>query len=65
MFSGDALYDGPLLDKIGGANLSDYQQTMRRLQELPVEIVHGGHDPSFGRVRMLELTDQYLQRPRD
>jgi glyoxylase-like metal-dependent hydrolase (beta-lactamase superfamily II) len=61
LFSGDAIYDGPLLDKIGGANLSDYQQTMRRLQDLPVEIVHGGHDPSFGRARMLELTDQYLR----
>jgi len=62
LFSGDAIYDGPLLDKIGGANVIDYQRTMHRLKNLPVEVVHGGHDPSFGRARMLELAEDYLQR---
>ncbi|VVP14685.1 MBL fold metallo-hydrolase [Pseudomonas fluorescens] len=61
LFSGDAIYDGPLLDKIEGANLADYQRTMQRLRHLPVEVVHGGHDPSFGRARMHELTDHYLR----
>lgn len=61
LFSGDALYDGPLLDQIKSANIPDYINTMRRLRELPVKIVHAGHDPSFGRARMIELIDAYLR----
>lgn len=61
LFSGDALYDGPLLDQIESANIPDYINTMRRLRALPVKIVHAGHDPSFGRARMIELIDAYLR----
>jgi glyoxylase-like metal-dependent hydrolase (beta-lactamase superfamily II) len=61
LFSGDALYDGPLLDEIPGANLDDYVTTMERLRALPVEVVHAGHDPSFGRERLVELTTAYLE----
>jgi hypothetical protein len=25
-----------------------------------VEVVHGGHDPSFGRARLIEIVDAYL-----
>ena len=64
LFSGDALYDGPLLDEIPLADIDDYVATMERLQALPVEVVHGGHDPSFGRDRLLELTGAYLDRRR-
>jgi hypothetical protein len=32
---------------------------------LPVRIVHAGHDPSFGRGRMLELIDAFLAKRRD
>ena len=60
LFSGDVIYDGPLLDDIPGANVADYVRSMRRLRELPVEVVHGGHDPSFGRARLLEIVDAYL-----
>lgn len=60
LFSGDVIYDGPLLDDIPGANVADYLQSMRRLRALPVEVVHGGHDPSFGRARLLEIADAYL-----
>jgi glyoxylase-like metal-dependent hydrolase (beta-lactamase superfamily II) len=62
LFSGDAIYDGPLLDEIPGADVAAYVATMRRLRELPVEIVHGGHDPSFGRARLVELIDAYLRK---
>lgn len=62
LFSGDALYDGPLLDEIPGADVGAYVRTMRRLRELPVEVVHAGHDPSFGRARMIALVDAYLRR---
>jgi glyoxylase-like metal-dependent hydrolase (beta-lactamase superfamily II) len=62
LFSGDAIYDGPLLDEIDGAHIPTYVRTMKRLRELPVEIVHAGHDPSFGRARLIELVDAYLAK---
>jgi len=61
LFSGDAIYDGPLLDDIQGGDKREYIATMERLRELPVTVVHGGHDPSFGRLRLLALIDRYLQ----
>ena len=60
LFSGDAIYDGPLLDQIPGADIPTYNKTMERLREMPVNIVHAGHEPSFGRDRLVELTDAYL-----
>ena len=62
LFSGDAIYDGPLLDEIGGADIPTYVRTMKRLRELPVQVVHAGHDPSFGRERLIELADAYLAK---
>jgi len=62
LFSGDAIYDGPLLDELHHSDIADYLRTMRRLRELPVNIVHAGHDPSFGRARLIELVDAYLAR---
>jgi glyoxylase-like metal-dependent hydrolase (beta-lactamase superfamily II) len=64
LFSGDAVYDGPLLDEIPGSDLDAYVRTMERLQDLPVEVVHAGHDPSFGRERLRELTGAYLEKRR-
>ncbi|MFN0030204.1 MAG: MBL fold metallo-hydrolase [Acidimicrobiales bacterium] len=62
LFSGDAVYDGPLLDEVPGADIQAYVRTMRRLRELPVAVVHAGHDPSFDRRRLIELCDGYLAR---
>ncbi|WP_119458927.1 MBL fold metallo-hydrolase [Rhodospirillaceae bacterium SYSU D60014] len=62
LFSGDAIYDGPLLDELPHSNIEDYVKTMRRLRTLPVRTVHAGHDPSFGRDRLIELVDAYLDR---
>ncbi len=59
LFSGDAVYDGPLLDGLPGSNREDYLRTIARLRRLPVSIVHGGHDGSFGRARLLALLDDY------
>lgn len=64
LFSGDALYDGPLLDELSTSNIEDYCRTMERLMTLPVRVVHAGHDPSFGRDRLRELTQAYLDRRR-
>ena len=60
LFSGDALYDGQLLDDLPDSSIPDYIQTMKRLRSLPVDVVHGGHEPSFDRSRMIELIDAYL-----
>jgi len=60
LFSGDALYDGFLLDSLPESDVQSYVRTMQRLRELPVRVVHGGHEPSFGRARLRELVDAYL-----
>lgn len=62
LFSGDAVYDGPLLDELPDSDITAYRATMERLLTLPVTVVHGGHDPSFGRDRLQELARQYLRR---
>ena len=62
LFSGDAIYDGPLLDELPGSDIPAYVRTMKRLRDLPVGVVHAGHDPSFGRDRLRELCDAYLAR---
>jgi glyoxylase-like metal-dependent hydrolase (beta-lactamase superfamily II) len=59
LFSGDAVYDGPLLDELPGSDVAAYLRTVGRLRQLPVTVVHGGHDPSFDRARMLALLDDY------
>lgn len=61
LFSGDTVYDGPLLDETPGADIPDYIRSMKRLLQLPVNVVHAGHDPSFGRARLVELCTQYLE----
>ncbi len=62
LFSGDAVYDGSLLDELPESDIEAYCETMRRLITLPVEVVHAGHDPSFGRRRLVELCEAYLDR---
>ena len=62
LFSGDAVYDGPLLDTAADSDIVDYCATMERLLTLPVTVVHGGHDPSFGRDRLHEIARAYLAR---
>lgn len=60
LFSGDAIYDGPLLDNLPDSDVIAYRRTMERLLMLPVSIVHAGHDPSFGRERLHALARAYL-----
>jgi len=60
LFSGDAVYDGPLLADLPGADKAAYAATLKRLLDLPVEVVHAGHDPSFGRDRLHAIVREYL-----
>ncbi|MBN3761775.1 MBL fold metallo-hydrolase [Burkholderia sp. Ac-20365] len=59
LFSGDCVYDGPLIDDAFRSSVDDYCESMERLRELPVRVVHGGHFPSFGAQRFSELIDDY------
>jgi glyoxylase-like metal-dependent hydrolase (beta-lactamase superfamily II) len=60
LFSGDVIYDGGLIDNAWHSDPGAYEQSLRRLRELPVETVHAGHDESFGHDRLFELIDTYL-----
>jgi len=60
LFSGDAVYDGPLVDDAYHSHVPAYLDTMMRLRALPVTVVHGGHFPSFGRDRFRALIDDYV-----
>ena len=61
LLSGDIVYDGPLITDTYHADLTDYETSLRRLSALPVAIVHGGHFPSFGPVRLSQLIGEYMQ----
>lgn len=61
LFSGDCVYEsGVLLDELPESNIGDYVRSMDRLRDLPVRVVHGGHDERFDRERLLELIDAYV-----
>jgi glyoxylase-like metal-dependent hydrolase (beta-lactamase superfamily II) len=62
LFSGDAIYDGPLLFDLPGSSIDDYVRTLHRLMALDVAVVHAGHDPSFGQQRLREIASTYLAR---
>jgi glyoxylase-like metal-dependent hydrolase (beta-lactamase superfamily II) len=64
LFSGDTVYDGPLIDDFHHSVVSDYVASMERLRRLPARIVHAGHFASFGRARLAALIDDYLARKR-
>ena len=60
LFTGDALYDGELLDALYHSNKEDYARTLERIRSLGGEIFHAGHFPSFGSDKMTELIDRYF-----
>ena len=60
LYSGDCVYEsGVLLDELPESDIPAYVRSMVRLRDLPVRVVHGGHDDDFGRRRLLELIDEY------
>jgi glyoxylase-like metal-dependent hydrolase (beta-lactamase superfamily II) len=60
LFSGDAIYDGPLIDDAYHSDVDSYLVTMEKLLMLPVRVVHGGHFPSFGGERYRQLIRDYI-----
>ncbi|MFD1160581.1 MBL fold metallo-hydrolase [Roseovarius aestuarii] len=59
LFSGDVVYDGALIDDLYHSDPDLLHESHTRLKELPVATIHGGHFPSFGRDRMIDLIDEY------
>ena len=60
LFSGDTVYDGPLVDDAYHSDIDAYVASMKRIYDLPVRIVHGGHFPSFSGARYRDLIRGYL-----
>lgn len=60
LFSGDILYDGPLIEDTYHSNADDYLASMERLLQLKVRLVHGGHFPSFSGERYRDLITDWL-----
>jgi glyoxylase-like metal-dependent hydrolase (beta-lactamase superfamily II) len=60
LFSGDVVYDGPLIDDFHHSAIDDYVASMEWLRRLPVTTVHAGHFASFDRHRLATLIDGYI-----
>jgi glyoxylase-like metal-dependent hydrolase (beta-lactamase superfamily II) len=60
LFSGDVVYDGDLLDNLYHSKPEQLEASLRRLQELPINTVHGGHFASFDRARLNVIIAEYL-----
>lgn len=61
LFSGDIVYDGPLIEDTYHSDAADYHRSMLRLLDLPVRIVRGGHFPSYDGTRHREIIRAWLQ----
>ena len=64
LFSGDVVYDDELLDELQGAEVTAYVESMRRLLEEDVSVVHPGHGESFDGARLRELAAGLHRPPR-
>jgi glyoxylase-like metal-dependent hydrolase (beta-lactamase superfamily II) len=61
LFAGDVIYDGELAyDADNKVEMRQYVTSMKRLLNLPVRTVHGGHYPSFGQDRMRVIIQDFV-----
>jgi glyoxylase-like metal-dependent hydrolase (beta-lactamase superfamily II) len=61
LISGDIVYDGPLIEDTYHSDPDDYRRSMRRLLDLPVRVVHGGHFQSFSGDRLRSIIVSWLR----
>ena len=61
LFSGDIVYDGPLIEDTYHSNAADYHRSMVRLYDLPVRVVHGGHFASYNGARHRQIIGEWLR----
>ncbi len=62
LFSGDIVYDGPLIEDTYHSNAADYHRSMVRLYDLPVRVVHGGHFASYDHTRHRQIIANWLTK---
>ncbi len=60
LFSGDIIYDGPLIEDNYHSDAKDYYRSMVKLLELPVSVVHGGHFASYNKDRHQAIIRAWL-----
>jgi len=60
LFSGDIVYDGPLIEDTYHSNAADYVKSMERLLALPVRLVHAGHFASYDADRHRAIIRRWL-----
>lgn len=61
VFSGDAVYDGDLLDNLYHSDPATYRKTLERLRQVDADVFHGGHYRSFGKARLEAIVQDYLR----
>ena len=61
-FSGDAIYEGQLVDDVPGSDKKAYRETMSRIRDLSVAKAYGGHNGPLTQSRMREIAQSYLDR---
>ncbi|KZK77837.1 putative metallo-hydrolase [Pseudovibrio sp. W64] len=61
LIAGDIVYDGPLVTDCYHSNMADYIASMKRLLDIPVRTIHGGHFPSFDGERLHEIIYAFLK----
>jgi glyoxylase-like metal-dependent hydrolase (beta-lactamase superfamily II) len=62
LFSGDAVYEGGLIDTLPESDVGQYLGTMEILRTLDVDVVYPGHGEPFERERLRELAEEYLRK---
>jgi glyoxylase-like metal-dependent hydrolase (beta-lactamase superfamily II) len=61
LISGDAVYDGGLIDTLPESDIPTYLGTMELLRRLDVDAVYPGHGWPFERARLREIAEEYLR----
>ena len=61
LLSGDAVYDGGLIDTLPESDIEAYVRTMDRLRRLDVDVVYPGHGWPFDRTRLRDIAEGYLR----
>jgi glyoxylase-like metal-dependent hydrolase (beta-lactamase superfamily II) len=64
LVSGDAVYDGGLVDTLPESDVEAYVGTMEALSRLAVDLVYPGHGRPFDRARLKGIAEDYLREKR-
>lgn len=62
LFSGDAVYDGPMIDDLLHSNPADFVQSLESIVERAPLTVHPGHFGSFGPMELKMIVDKFQSR---